>query len=289
MYNLYPFTKTHPMNTKKIFLSALIVLLFSRVSIAQVGIGTNTPAASAQLDVASTERGFLPPRMTAAQRDLIASPATGLLIFQTDNTAGYYYYNGTAWVALGTGPTGPQGPIGLTGATGPAGSNAQVSGFTHYIGEFFNGGIIYYLYKGSDGLEHGLIVSTSQSTGAWQIGSVFINANRSEDGVFNTALLINSNSPAANYVTSLGTGWYLPSIDELALLYNNRYLVQKALREGGFTLLSNTAGNSSMPNAYWSSTENSLYGAWYFYFLDGYASSGSNKGHNAFVRGIKSF
>ena len=89
------------MNTKKLLLSALVVLLFSGVSIAQVGIGTNTPSASAQLDVSSTERGFLPPRMTSAQRDLIATPATGLLIFQTDNTPGYYFYNGTAWAALG--------------------------------------------------------------------------------------------------------------------------------------------------------------------------------------------
>ena len=72
---------------------------------AQVGIGTNTPAPSAQLDVTSTEKGFLPPRMTSAQRDLIATPATGLLIFQTDNTAGYYFYDGTAWVGLGTNTT----------------------------------------------------------------------------------------------------------------------------------------------------------------------------------------
>jgi hypothetical protein len=89
------------MNTKKLFLSAIVVLLFSGISNAQVGIGTNTPSPSAQLDVASTERGFLPPRMTSAQRDLIATPATGLLIFQTDNTPGYYFYNGTTWTALG--------------------------------------------------------------------------------------------------------------------------------------------------------------------------------------------
>jgi hypothetical protein len=88
------------MNTKKLLLSSFVVLIFSGVSLAQVGIGTNTPAASAQLDVSSTERGFLPPRMTSAQRDLIATPATGLLIFQTDNTPGYYFYNGSAWVSL---------------------------------------------------------------------------------------------------------------------------------------------------------------------------------------------
>jgi hypothetical protein len=90
------------MKKTTIYLTVLVFSLFTSVSMAQVGIGTNTPAPSAQLDVTSTEKGFLPPRMTSAQRDLIASPATGLLIFQTDNTAGYYFYDGTAWVGLGT-------------------------------------------------------------------------------------------------------------------------------------------------------------------------------------------
>ncbi|MDP4867139.1 MAG: hypothetical protein NWR53_10815, partial [Crocinitomicaceae bacterium] len=66
-----------------------------------VGMGTNSPDVSSKLDVSSTTQGFLMPRMTLAQRNLIASPATGLLIFQTDNTAGFYYYDGAAWVAFG--------------------------------------------------------------------------------------------------------------------------------------------------------------------------------------------
>jgi hypothetical protein len=88
------------MKKTRIYLTVLVFSLFTSTSMAQVGIGTNTPAPSAQLDVTSTERGFLPPRMTTAQRDLIATPATGLLIFQTDNTAGYYFYDGTTWVGL---------------------------------------------------------------------------------------------------------------------------------------------------------------------------------------------
>ncbi len=47
------------------------------------------------LDVHSTTKGFLAPRMTAAQKGLITSPATGLLIYQTDASAGFYYNNGT--------------------------------------------------------------------------------------------------------------------------------------------------------------------------------------------------
>jgi hypothetical protein len=58
---------------------------------------------SAILDIKSTTKGLLTPRMTQAQRDLITSPASGLMIYQTDNTAGFYYYNGTAWTQFVTG------------------------------------------------------------------------------------------------------------------------------------------------------------------------------------------
>ena len=59
-----------------------------------VGINTNTPDASAALDISSTTQGVLVPRMTKAQRDIIATPATGLLVYQTDNTPGFYFFNG---------------------------------------------------------------------------------------------------------------------------------------------------------------------------------------------------
>ncbi len=56
---------------------------------------------SAVLDASSTSQGMLIPRMTTAQRNAITSPATGLMIYQTDGTAGFYYYNGSAWTAIG--------------------------------------------------------------------------------------------------------------------------------------------------------------------------------------------
>ena len=64
---------------------------------AQVGIGTTTPDASAALDITSTTEGLLMPRMTEAQRIVISSPASGLMIYQTDGTVGFYYYNGSSW------------------------------------------------------------------------------------------------------------------------------------------------------------------------------------------------
>lgn len=75
-------------------------LFFSVQVIAQTGIGTTTPHASAKLDITSTNQGFLPPRMTSAQRTSISSPAVGLLVYQTDGTAGDYIYNGTTWQLL---------------------------------------------------------------------------------------------------------------------------------------------------------------------------------------------
>jgi hypothetical protein len=65
-----------------------------------VGIGTTTPHPSAMLDISSTVTGLLTPRMTNAEKSAIFNPATGLLIYQTDNAAGFYFYNGTAWQAL---------------------------------------------------------------------------------------------------------------------------------------------------------------------------------------------
>ena len=158
-------------------------------------------------------------------------------------------------------------------------ANAQVSGFSHYIGETFNGGVIYYLYKGSDGLEHGLIVSTTESIAKWQTTGVLVNADRSWDGVYNTNLI--SGSPAVNYIATLGPNWYLPSLDELILLHGSRFEVNKALFTNNQTLL-------SLSLYYWSSTEYSSSEALSYDFLTGYTDV-SGKTLNYGVRGVKSF
>ena len=81
-------------------LAILFCLAITITSIAQnVGIGTTTPAGSAVLDLNSTTKGFLPPRMTTAQRDAIASPATGLIIFNT-TTNSLEIRNSSDWVSL---------------------------------------------------------------------------------------------------------------------------------------------------------------------------------------------
>jgi len=68
-------------------------------SVAINATGAN-PDASSILDLSSTSKGMLVPRLTLIQRNGILNPAIGLLIYQTDNTAGFYYFNGLIWVPV---------------------------------------------------------------------------------------------------------------------------------------------------------------------------------------------
>jgi uncharacterized protein (TIGR02145 family) len=76
----------------------VLVLLLSISLNAQVAVNTDgsTPDNSAMLDVKSTEQGFLPPRMTSSQRDAIALPATGLIIYNTDDNC-LQSFQGSLW------------------------------------------------------------------------------------------------------------------------------------------------------------------------------------------------
>lgn len=78
------------------YLFSLCILSLSHLW-AQVGVGTNTPHSSSMLEVQSTDKGILFPRMTSTQRMAIGSPANGLHVFDT-NTNSLWYYNGSFWV-----------------------------------------------------------------------------------------------------------------------------------------------------------------------------------------------
>jgi len=73
-----------------------LMVLVSKVQ-SQVSIGVPIPAGSAMLDVSSTNKGFLPPRMSEIQRILIVKPEAGLMVYQTDGKKGLYYYDGSSW------------------------------------------------------------------------------------------------------------------------------------------------------------------------------------------------
>jgi hypothetical protein len=87
-----------------------------------VMIGTQIVDESAALAVESKQQGILLPRMTLIERDAIVSPATSLLIFQTDDTPGFYYYNGAEWVNLASSNTNNNS----NGGSGSSDSNTLI-------------------------------------------------------------------------------------------------------------------------------------------------------------------
>lgn len=80
---------------------ALFPICLSGYAQNAVGINTDSPAASSILHVVSTDKGVLLPRMSATEKNAIASPDTGLLIFQNTGTQGFYYYDGNSWEIVG--------------------------------------------------------------------------------------------------------------------------------------------------------------------------------------------
>ena len=121
---------------KKTFLATalIIALVITTTTNAQVGIGVSTANIhpSAQLDVSSTTKGFLPPRMTEVQKIAISNPASGLLVYQTDGVSGYYYFDGAVW-KNGLGPQGPTGPAGLSATSTMAEASTTGSSGTYLL------------------------------------------------------------------------------------------------------------------------------------------------------------
>ena len=102
---------------KKGILIIVVTVFCIWQSNAQTGIGTTTPSASAKLEVAATDKGFLPPRVALTATNVFtpitgtAASAAGLLIYNTATAGsapnnvvpGYYYWNGSAWVQIAGG------------------------------------------------------------------------------------------------------------------------------------------------------------------------------------------
>jgi len=174
-----------------------------------------------------------------------------------------------------------------------AGTATGGGNFTHYIGEEYGGGVIFHLWKDNAGVEHGLIVAlTDQSISqAWSnvtSAEIGTSAQSSWDGLSNSNSIVGQaghTSSAAKLCLDLVSGgqsdWYLPSIQELNMLWNNYYTVTRTLSQiSGATQLSNSV--------YWSSSESSDGSAWGFRFSFGDTYRYS-KGNTGCVRAVRAF
>ena len=151
-----------------------------------IGINTTTPHASAALDVQSTTQGMLIPRMNATQRGLIATPATGLLVYQTDAPTGFYFYDGTTWTLLGATAQAYSGILPVAnGGTGAASLTGLV------LGNGTNA------MTGLSGTHSGETINWNNTTGNWQItgtSSLALGKNAGLVTQGNTAVAIGSSA-----------------------------------------------------------------------------------------------
>jgi|GEM_PF-2205809 len=306
-----------------------IFSVFCCSTILAQGVGINLggqPAnPSSGLDIDFNNKGFLPPRialLSTTDTLTILQPANALLVFNT-NTAGtgstavspgYYYNAGT--------PTAPlwerllvQANVDGSETKVTAGSNISItgtgtianpfvinstsgSGFSHFIGEAYGGGVIFHLWKDAQGVEHGLVVELDNqptnlplSSSSHIIGST---AQSTWNGNGNSTAIANHFGGSAgvaafclNLVSAGYSDWYLPSIDEIRLLFINRFNVNQTIA---------AIQASSNPNALligesglWSSTEkwgNS--DAWYFWIAEGRSLATAKTGVIA-ARAIRKF
>ena len=243
----------------KQFLTLTATLLLTATIFAQVGINTETPDASAALEISSVTGGLLVPRMTETQRDAISPAATGLMIYQTDGTAGFYYFNGSSWEGYYS-----QAEV----DTLIANLQTQISYLVQKprnspsVGDLYQGGVVFYIFEDGEtgyvaGETHGLIAAVAdQSSGIrWYNGSYVTTGATGTaigTGSANTDAIIDAQGATeTSYAAGLAkayaaggyTDWFLPSKDELNKMYLKKEILEAV---SGFTAFS---------VYYWSSTE----------------------------------
>jgi uncharacterized protein (TIGR02145 family) len=279
-------------SSRKSILIGLLLLVTVTFTQAQVGVGTTSPVASAKLEIASTTQGFLPPRMTTAQRDAIVSPATGLVIFNT-TTNSLEYKSSTGWVSLTTATT-VNYPSVLIGAQYWMEKNLEVTTYR-------NGDPIPYVTDAT--------AWAALTTGAW----CYYNndpANGSQYGKLYNWYAVNDPRGLCP------TGWHVPTDEEWTTLSNNlggTAVAGGKMKVAGTTRWTdpntgadNSSGFAGLPGGsrgnngafnyvggygeWWSSTENGATNAWsryLYYFSDDFFRSNYSKKTGFSVRCLR--
>jgi hypothetical protein len=222
-----------------------------------VGIGTTSPNASSLLEIKSTKKGLLIPRMTLAQRNAIATPATGLLIFQTNSTTGFYYYNGTAWTAIApktnswllTGNAGTDSSVNFLGTT-------DAHPLVFRVNNIQAGYLDYSVQKLNTAFGYKAMLVNSTGVTNTAVGYTSLYSNTS--GSYNTAFGVDALyfNTTGNYNTAFGTfaltnnytGTGNVGVGINALVYNGTGNNNTAI--GTNVLYNNTTGGNNTSSGY---------------------------------------
>lgn len=283
------------MKQSKFFL-ALVLTLALNVSYAQVGIGTTTPKTTLQVEgnpaTTTTADGIQGPSLSLAELDAKIAAYTadhdGAIVYIDDITVastttqtanitatGYYYYDAPndVWKKMGRS--------------------------TYSIGDFAQGGIVFWVDETG---QHGLVAAKEdQSTGVRWFAGTNGNTQAKGDGPYagetNTSIIIaaqvaigdDGNTYAARIcnelqITESGKtygDWYLPSKEELNLMYTNKSTIDATATVN--------SGSSFTTGFYWSSTERDSLNPWYQSFGTGNQAFAGKNFPSPYVRAIRAF
>ena len=168
-------------------------------------------------------------------------------------------------------------------------SNKTVTGGPYKVGDYYNDGtkegIVFVVY---DGGHHGKIVSVDESSEQWAVDDVYVCAISEDGGLTNMRKIMKqpnwkSNYPAFAWCASLGEGWYLPAVDELLLIYQNKSIINRRLNKRGY--------GEIVDSGYWSSTEHVEFSssAWNVFMDYGFTIIGNTKPNLYSVRAVSAF
>ncbi|OIQ29385.1 MAG: hypothetical protein BM564_06725 [Bacteroidetes bacterium MedPE-SWsnd-G2] len=264
------------MKTTTLFLT---IVLFSINNFqAQIGVGTTNPKSAFDISVANPDApefndGLLVPRINNFPTENPTDEQDGLLVYLT-TTNSFYFWNAALdiWTPV---------------------IQESTSENTHHIGEFYGGGIVFYTY---DNGNHGLIISTEDMSDGDEVEWGFKDDDISEaesewNGSGNTLALVEEgveSDEAAGLCNNYNSGnfsdWYLPSLNELQLIFKSLYIINKTLDSDSD---SNTYG-LSVNDSYWSSTQQNDEKS-YLLKLDHMKAEKKKKDEDHKVRAIRAF
>jgi len=252
-----------------------------------MGIGTATPDNSALVDMTSTTKGFLPPRMTSLQRDAIANPVDGLLLFNL-TTGCFNYYFGGIWKSFCESDPELQCGLSLTinhiaGTIAPVTKTVTYGTVTNIPGEPTKCWITSNL--GADHQAWAVNDATEASAGwYWQFnrmqGYKHTGSARIPNTTWITSIDENSDWLAANDPCTLllGTGWRLPTSTEWTNVdasggwtdWNGPWNSALKIHAAGYLSLGNgSLGMRGSSGYYWSSSQFDNFYGFSLYFFSG--------------------